>query len=145
MVLYSSASQKAWEQILCKRGTAAEIQGLERLFPGNEELENYEFSYIHKVVLDIFPARLAVELQNQQYRNEVHALDTLNRTPLHWAATRGDEEAVRCLLEAGSDVNFRDGFKNTPLTLAASTGSVRILESLILHGADVHARTSIGS
>jgi ankyrin repeat protein len=145
LVLNSSASQKAWEQILCQRGTAAEIQGLQRLFPGTEEFENYEFSYIHKVVLDIFPTNLAAELQDPLYRNEVHALDSLSRTPLHWAATRGDEEAVRCLLEAGSDVNFCDDFNSTPLTLAASTGSVSILEILILHGADVHARTSIGS
>jgi len=145
LVSNSSASQKAWEQILCRRGTEAEIQGLKRLFPGTEELENYEFSYIHNVVLDILPAKLEDELQNALYRHQVHALDSLKRTALHWAATRGDEEAVRWLLEAGSDVNSRDNFNSTPLTLAASTGSVHILQLLILHGADVHARTSIGS
>ncbi|OQV02259.1 Ankyrin repeat-containing protein [Cladophialophora immunda] len=140
-----TASQKAWEQILCRRGTAAEIQGFERLFPGAEELENYEFSYLHKVVVGIYPMSLAVELQNQQYRDQVTLSDSMKRTALHWAAIRADEAAVRCLLEAGSDVNARDDFNATPLTLAASTGSIPILESLILHGADVHARTSIGS
>ncbi|KAK5045794.1 hypothetical protein LTR84_008887 [Exophiala bonariae] len=140
-----SASQKAWEQILCQRGSTAEIEGLKRLFPGSEELENYGFSYIHNVVLDILPAKLEAELQNVLYRNQVHAVDRLKRTALHWAATRGDEQAVRHLVEAGSDVNARDEFNSTALTLAASTGSVRILELLLLHGADVHARTSIGS
>ncbi|KIW96183.1 uncharacterized protein Z519_03250 [Cladophialophora bantiana CBS 173.52] len=142
---YTTPSQKAWEQILCKRGTVAEIDGLKRLFPGTEELETWEFSYVHKVVLEIFPGRLADELQNEQYRSQIHAVDSTNRTPLHWAAIRKDVEAVRYLLEAGSDANCRDSFNNTPLTFAASTGSVPILELLILHGANVHARTSKGS
>ncbi|KIW78791.1 hypothetical protein Z517_08630 [Fonsecaea pedrosoi CBS 271.37] len=137
--------QKAWEQILCKRGTVAELDGLKRVFSATEELEAWEFSYLHKVVLGLFPGQLARELESEQYRHHIHAADSMKRTPLHWAATRGDEDAVRCLLEAGADVNCRDDFGNTPLTFAASTGSVRLLELLILHGADVHARTSIGS
>ncbi|OAP58288.1 hypothetical protein AYL99_07378 [Fonsecaea erecta] len=137
--------QKAWEQILCKRGTVAEIEGLKRVFSGTQELETWEFSYMHKVVLGIFPAQLAKELQNEQYRKQIHSSDATKRTPLHWAATRGDEEAVRLLLDAGADVNCRDESNNTPLTFAASTGLVPLLEMLILHGADVHARTSIGS
>ncbi|EXJ72804.1 uncharacterized protein A1O5_03951 [Cladophialophora psammophila CBS 110553] len=142
---YTTPSQKAWEQILCKRGTVAEIDGLKRLFPETKELEAWEFSYIHKVVLEIFPGRLADELQNEQYHSQIHAVDSTNRTPLHWATIRGDVEAVRYLLEAGSDANCRDSFNNSPLTFAASTGSVPILELLILHGANVHARTFKGS
>jgi ankyrin repeat protein len=58
---------------------------------------------------------------------------------------RGEEEAVRCLLDAGADANMQDSLNNTPLCLAASSGSVHMLELLILAGADVDARNNIGS
>jgi ankyrin repeat protein len=95
--------------------------------------------------LDVLPVKLELELQKQQYRDQVNIVDSTLRTPLHWAATRGDGEAVRSLLEAGANANVQDNLKGTPLTLAASSGSVRILELLILAGADVNAKNSYGS
>jgi ankyrin repeat protein len=140
-----SASQKAWEQILCKRGTNKELEAFKRFFPSNEALEVWEFTYIHNVVLGVLPLNIGLELQNQQYRAQVNMVDSTGRTPLHWATMRGEEEAVECLLEAGADANVQDDFKNTPLCLAASSGSLHMLERLILAGADVDARNNIGS
>lgn len=140
-----SASQKAWEQILCKRGTDKDLQAFKRLFPSSEALEVWEFTYIHNVVLGILPLSIMLELQKQQYRDQINMVDSTGRTPLHWATMRGEEEAVRCLLDAGADANVQDDLKSTPLSLAASSGSVRMLELLILAGADVDTRNNIGS
>lgn len=60
------------------------------------------------------------------------------RTALHWAALRGDLNAVETLLDAGADVNVVDSFKCTPLLYAVSAAVPRIVELLILSGANVN-------
>jgi len=80
---------------------------------------------------------LEAALQDQNYREEVNMRDYKGRTPLHWAATRGDTSAVSFLLDSGADVNVQDEGKATPLILAASSGSVRTIELLLLAGANV--------
>lgn len=77
-------------------------------------------------------------LESQQYSDQVNSLDFRGRTPLHWAATRGDPSAVGLLLENGADANVQDELDGTPLIFAASSGSVRTLELLLLAGANVH-------
>lgn len=135
--MYNSSSyQKAWEQVFTKNGSNKNLQTLQRLFPKEAISETWEFSYLHEVVLDILPGNLATALQDQKYCDQVNIRDYKGRTPLHWAATRGDESAVRLLLENGADVNAQDDWKATPLILAASSGSMRMLELLILGGAN---------
>jgi ankyrin repeat protein len=45
----------------------------------------------------------------------VNARNTIKRTPLHYAASRGHTEIVKLLLGRGADVNARDYFDYTPL------------------------------
>lgn len=105
----------------------------------------WEFSHIHKVALGILPISLESELKNEQYRGLVNALDCRGRTPLHWAANRGDTSAVEFLLEAGAKADAKDELRGTPLSLAASSGSVRILELLILARANIQKMNSQGT
>lgn len=56
------------------------------------------------------------------------------------AATDGDEEVLRQLLNSGLDVNVRDEKQNTALHLATKHGHPNIMELLIKHGADVNAQ-----
>ena len=117
-------------------GSAESLQALQRLFP-EAISDTWEFSQLHKVVLRILPMSLEGTLQNQKYREQVNIRDYKGRTPLHWAAIRGDVSAVSLLLDNGADVNAQDEGKATPLILAASSGSVRTLELLLLAGANV--------
>ncbi|MDP6735717.1 MAG: ankyrin repeat domain-containing protein, partial [Nitrospinaceae bacterium] len=59
-------------------------------------------------------------------------------------AAKGDIEAVKQHLAAGTDVNAKDWFENTPLHLAAEYGHKEIAELLIAKGADVNAKDDHG-
>lgn len=54
------------------------------------------------------------------------------------AATRGDVEAARRLLEAGVNINARDRYGQTALMLAAHRGHVALVELLVEKGADLN-------
>ena len=63
---------------------------------------------------------------------------------IHDAARKGNIEAVRKHLSAGTNVNEKDNIGNTPLHLAAGFGQTEIIVLLITKGADVNAKTAIG-
>ena len=61
-------------------------------------------------------------------------------TPLHLAAFGPDVRLVETLVEAGADLNARDGLGRTPLHLAALAGRSEAIRTLVSHGAAVDAR-----
>src|SRR5262245_56667032 len=61
------------------------------------------------------------------------------------AIRNADAQAVRRLLENGTDVNARDAEGNTPLILASFYASPECLELLIEKGADVNAANKAGA
>jgi ankyrin repeat protein len=64
----------------------------------------------------------------------------MQNTPLHAAAAGRSKEAVRALLEHGSDVNARQEGGWTALHAASQNGDVEMVRLLIAGGADVQAR-----
>lgn len=61
-------------------------------------------------------------------------------TPLHLAAWRGNDECLKLLIEAGSDVNSTDEDLWTPLHYAALHNHFYCLKTLISHGANINAK-----
>jgi ankyrin repeat protein len=59
---------------------------------------------------------------------------------IHTAAARGNIEAVKYHLAAGTDVNAKDEEGETPLHLAAGGGRKEVIELLIEKGADLNAQ-----
>jgi ankyrin repeat protein len=59
---------------------------------------------------------------------------------IHTAAARGNIEAVKYHLAAGTDVNAKDEEGDTPLHFAAGGGRKEVIELLIEKGADVNAQ-----
>ena len=76
---------------------------------------------------------------------DLNARDMWGETPLHYAAMNGYVDSINVLLEAGADVDAREGFiGNTPLHNAASCGHEEICKTLIRAGADLNARNKYG-
>ncbi len=66
------------------------------------------------------------------------------RTPLHYAATNGQLEVARWLIEQGADVNaeegrYENGHGSTPLHAAVRQGHFSVVRLLLDKGADVNA------
>ena len=64
---------------------------------------------------------------------------------IHQAAAKGNIEAVKQHIAAGTDVNAKDWSKMTPLHQAALYNRKEIAELLIAAGADVNAKGAGGS
>lgn len=77
---------------------------------------------------------------------DVHAAaDNAQRVaPVHAAASVGDVETMRLLLDRGADPNARQQAGFTPLHAAAGNGDVEMAKLLVARGADRHARTDDG-
>ena len=65
-------------------------------------------------------------------QDDVHGI-----TPLCWAAMSGHKDAVAALVEAGADVNGRNGDGATPLIAAAFLGRAEVIKMLLEHRARV--------
>ncbi len=69
---------------------------------------------------------------------------SLDETPLHVAARRGDVEVARVLLEHGADREARDNVDYSPLERASLEGHVELVQILLEYGADADARDTEG-
>ena len=72
----------------------------------------------------------------QESSTEVKAPDI----SIHEAAMKGNIEAVKQHLAAGTDVNVKDNIGLTPLHMAAGDARKEVAELLIANGVDVNAK-----
>jgi len=70
----------------------------------------------------------------------VNSRDSLQRTPLMYAAANGSMHVLDLLLAAGADVNARDAAGWTALMFAAQTDNVPVAHALLRHGANRRLR-----
>eukprot|EP00164_Ancoracysta_twista_P003577 GFYU01004776.1.p1 GENE.GFYU01004776.1~~GFYU01004776.1.p1 ORF type:complete len:498 (-),score=89.61 GFYU01004776.1:117-1610(-) len=70
--------------------------------------------------------------------------DFMGYSPLHWAASKGNVEALQFFLEHGARVNERTLEADTPLHLAATEGSVPCIDMLLKAGAVIRHENAIG-
>ena len=86
------------------------------------------------------PVELVAEVPAQAEPATGKAPDIL----IHDAVEKGNVEAIKQHLAAGTDVNVRDSIGETPLHYAARWGHKGIAELLIANGADVNAKHDYG-
>ena len=77
----------------------------------------------------------------------IHARDSNESTPLHWAVRRPYFEGgpvARLLLAHRADINAQTNIGRTPLHWASSWGVLEIVRLLLEHGADVEVKNNNG-
>jgi ankyrin repeat protein len=67
----------------------------------------------------------------------LNELDSTDRTPLMYAAAKGNIATAKALLEMGANVNARNSTGDTALRLAASDGTLDVARMLLEAGADL--------
>jgi ankyrin repeat protein len=86
--------------------------------------------------------RCVVDLPELQ-RNDVKRTKT-GQPLMHAASENGQIDAVRSLLDYGSDVDERDASQWTALAVASRNGKLQVAKLLIERGADVNSRGATG-
>ena len=83
----------------------------------------------------------AIEAAKTNPSVDLEAVDpTIDRTPLHYASSRGHTSIVKSLLDAGVDVNRQDQYGRSPIQLAAMCGHVATVRAILAYGADVNLK-----
>ena len=139
MNIRRTAAEFAGAKALGKRAAVGTTKNLRDLFFDTHLLACGKFSDLHKIVLQIWPGNIKKELQRSTAL--LDTVDSTGRPPLSWAAQRGEDEAVRLLLEYGADPNNNDNTNMTPLHYAAQTDTPKCLLLLIHYGARISQQT----
>jgi ankyrin repeat protein len=71
-------------------------------------------------------------------------IEELRTVSIVAAASGGDMQAVRCLVETGTNIETRDGDGDTPFLAASKRGHLDVMRYLIGRGADSHATNTDG-
>lgn len=133
----------AWSSILCFQGTGNsalyEVDELLELFPSPDICEERrKFTRLHKIILKLLHIDLEQELRMNH--NLVDQVDSDSRSPLHWAAARGDSYAVQLLLHYGADTNLVDRIHQGPLRSSLKAEDPLCMKLLIEAGAKIEQR-----
>ncbi len=139
MTICRTAVDYAGAKILGNSAEICTINNLRKLFFDTQFLEHGKFSDLHKIILHIRPGNIQEELQRSTV--SLDTVDSIGRSPLSWAAQRGEAEAVRVLLEYGADPNNNDNTNMTPLHYAAQAKTPKCLLLLIKYGARITQQT----
>jgi ankyrin repeat protein len=96
-------------------------------------IEEAGFTRIHRIVLGLSTLDLEDEISKKA--EDVNAVDAMGRTPLAWAAARGDTRAIVTLLSHGANPNIMDTQLSGPLSNAAAQGRTVAVRLLLEAGA----------
>jgi len=89
--------------------------------------------------------RVIIEFLLRRSETEIEAMTSLNRTPLHLAALKGQIEAGRLLVDAGASPMAKDADENTPMHLASEFGHGGFIIFLVKEcGAELTEKNKFG-
>ncbi|KAI0408305.1 ankyrin repeat-containing domain protein [Xylaria palmicola] len=97
-------------------------------------IEDSRFTMTHRIVLGLSMKSLEEELI--LHTEDIDTQDSMGRTPLAWAAARGDNRSVVTLLRYGANPNIQDTQLSGPLSNAAAQGHTACVLLLLDAGAD---------
>lgn len=129
----NSPRNKAHDFLLQGGLTQHAEEVLRELTQGSDFIDDQDYTPLHKAILGL--SFTSVEDAIQQNPDDVDTADSIGRTPLSWAAARGDERAIAMLLGYGASPNSMDVQVSTPLDYAADRGYAECCRLLLEAGA----------
>lgn len=138
-----SAFDRAWDGIItCHALHDPSRHVMRELFNDTGQLDTWQLSRVHKVVLGLLQYDLREELDIST--SEIDSIDSHDRTPLWWAVAIASRDHVQTLLEYGANPNIPDCEGAPPLRKATAADNLDIFLLLLKHGADPNWRTLLG-
>jgi len=132
----------AWTQILSGTLSSTQEAQMRMLFNDSDCLEKRQFSPVHDIVLGLKQGDLEQEILTSSA--SINTIDSNGRTPLSWAASRGDTRLIQSLIRLGANPNIVSVCYMSPLHYAVRAASPRTIVSLLAAGAKVDQRTDWG-
>ena len=130
MVTFTSTGyQLAWDGIFAGNQSTEWKAQMKMLFPDPDFEELYEFSALHRSVIGIEDE--PVDQVVYAYPSIVDQKDSLGRTPLMWAAYRGEIEKLEILLSLQAKVDLEDNIGQTALSYAIIGKRWTCIEALL--------------
>ncbi|KAF3291529.1 hypothetical protein TWF970_000743 [Orbilia oligospora] len=136
-------AQNACSLVLGNKNPSPEIRAIAELFDINDYIEQEEFTYIHKIVFQVAVGSLDEQLQCST--SSIDVPDASGRTPIWWAASRGDIEQVKILIHHGADLDTQDKRGHAALHRAAENGHLECVQALLAAGANHNVRDLTGA
>lgn len=136
----STVTDIAWNNICSNKIAPSKVAALQEMFKKDKWFEERQFSVLHKIVLDLLPTSKSLNEELSVSTSTIDLADTEGRTPLSWAAERGDTLAVKTLLRYGASLSSKSLGGMTPLHYAAKAPSSACLSLLLDNGACATAK-----
>jgi ankyrin repeat protein len=99
---------------------------------------------MHQAALGLLSMSVDQVLRSPAFDQDIEARDKEGKTPIYWAARKGNNTAVQQLIHAGADVNAADVGKDTPLGAASRSCSDVCMQMLLGAGAHVDNKDCFG-
>ncbi len=130
----NSPRNKAHQFLLMGGLSNDDLEALRCLTQGDDFIGEQNYTMLHRIILGLSMSNLEEEVC--LHPEDVNITDVMGRTPLAWAACRGDDRAIVTLLSHGADANTLDIQHSGVVGHAADRSYVTCVRLLLEAGAD---------
>lgn len=131
-----------WERLQARYSDSETLGAWQNLMDQHEHDDETEgLTSFHKEMFEKGLKFLSVQRLEEDL---VNIGDEFGRTPIYWAALRGDHEVLSHLLGVGANLELRSNDGTTPLMAAARGSCIRCVRALLAGGIDPKARDKYG-
>lgn len=130
----NSPRNKAHQFLLMGGLSEDDAEALRCLTKGDDFIDEQNYTSIHRIILGLSLEDLESEIR--LHPELIDIPDEMGRTPLAWAACRGDERAIVALLSHGAEVNTIDVQHSGVVGHAADRNYATCVRLLLEAGAD---------
>lgn len=138
----NSPRNKAHQFLLMGGLSVEDVEALRSLTQGSDFIEEQNYTLLHKIVLGLSMKDLEQEIR--RHPENINTTDMMGRTPLAWAACRGDERAIVTLLQYEAKVDTVDVQHSGVVGHAADRSYAACVRLLLEAGADPDIAAKFG-